>query len=681
MIFESIKLQNFRQYKHTMEFNFSAPDVDEKNITLIVAANGVGKTTLLQAFRYCFYGASSNYLNLPKSDELVNNTLVHELKDLDESVMFVEVRFEHENVHYIARREQNYQKIRGSIRHHGEEVFTLASLTEGVGYKPFRETQGLDKIKSILPDGLSQVFMFDGERMETNISDPKFSSELQESILGILGIKKYAKLIDVIGHPGKASSVIGLLTSKKKTDSEEDRKIKHQHDDLTQKLDGILDDINDINTKLEAIEHQININKDQQKKLQDNRVRVVERNQLEDFIKDSEERLDLIATNYIKVSREALIYKHVLQYTPKFNEFVNQGRTDTQFYDLLHVDTIEDVIRKGTCICGRPVGPHSQEMEVLTNLKRHALPLEAAQHLNLINQRIRKALDYKDSMDQLTRLKHDMVDEKLKKDGLIDKLTKLNKKIFDVEQELGLSNQKNIDELMDNRDRLKISLGAKQQEKETLEKLVNKLQTKINKIDQNSGYNRQINRVIHDVITIKEKLEKIKRDLDEKARQVLSNHFDRNLSKTLQGRYQVQIDERYRIKIVDMDSNNDVTSTLSTGQNVVISLTFISALIQTARDMSSTINKNEHYGVIMDAAMSNLDERHIDRLSRYNLINMDQLIFLSFKRQLRHEMYYSIQDNIGKSYYLTKNSQGAVKLEELSTEQLSSFIHQTEADE
>src|SRR5690554_1900959 len=101
MILNSIELQNFRQYKKTVKIDF-ARDNDDKNITLIVAANGVGKTTFLQAFRYCFYGKSTNYLNLPKPESLVNNNLVESIDELDKADMRVQVTFTHDGEKYLA---------------------------------------------------------------------------------------------------------------------------------------------------------------------------------------------------------------------------------------------------------------------------------------------------------------------------------------------------------------------------------------------------------------------------------------------------------------------------------------------------------------------------------------------------------------------------------------------------
>ena len=177
-------------------------------------------------------------------------------------------------------------------------------------------------------------------------------------------------------------------------------------------------------------------------------------------------------------------------------------------------------------------------------------------------------------------------------------------------------------------------------------------------IDKSSQYNQKINTVIEIIQSVKSKLEAIKDEKDNVARQILSFKFNQALSKTIHGKYDVKIDSKYQIKIIDEGNNKDVTTSLSTGQNVVISLSFISALIETAKQLSSQINKKEYYGVLMDAALSNLDEVHIEKLCKNTINNMDQLIFLSFKRQLRDEMYQGIKHNIGKAYVVEKTFKG-----------------------
>ena len=680
MIFKSIRLCNFRQYKEDITFEFSEPSDEKNNITLLIAANGVGKTTMLQAFRYCFYGKSSNYLNLPKPDELVNNTLSEDLKDLDEAKMFVEVSFVHENESYLARRESNFMKSKSLLKETNEESFSLSVLVRNEGYRPFKKSEANDKIRAILPEGLSQVFMFDGERMERNISDRAFSNELKESILGILDIKKYDKLIDILGSQGKVTSVIGMLSNKKRTNTIEETKAKDRHVRLLSEKNQILNDIENICQQIEEIERKININTEQQKLLEDNKERVIEKEKLKIKIEDEENQLNSLAKDYIKESKFALLYKLLLLNKGKYDDFVNMGRNNHNFYPFLHIDTIQDIIDKAICVCGRPVAEHGKEHKNLEKLKKIALPIESAQNLNLIDQKFKQCADYNEIIDRLNVLKNNMKNKKKEILDMVEVSHLIAQEILKVEKQLGLTNQSEIEDLTEKKMSLIEEKGKKEYKKSLCEDGLKKLNKRIESIDKNSEYNQKINQVIEEVQSIKEKLEKTKNDKDLIARKTLSDNFNVSLSNTLNGDYDVTMNHKYQIKITDNTTRKDVTNALSTGQNVVVSLAFINALIETAKSLSNQINISEKYGVIMDAALSNLDEVHIERLCRHTINNMDQLIFLSFKRQLRDEMYQGIKNNIGKAYVINKHVKGHIIKDEVDLSTLDEYIHEVEED-
>ena len=116
---------------------------------------------------------------------------------------------------------------------------------------------------------------------------------------------------------------------------------------------------------------------------------------------------------------------------------------------------------------------------------------------------------------------------------------------------------------------------------------------------------------------------------------------------------------------------------MSTGQSVIVTMSFIKSLIETATIISRQVEENESYGVIMDAALSNVDETHINNLCQNNLNSLNQVIFLSFKRQLRNEMYEGIKDNIGKAYSLDREDNSIIS-EELDLKRLKEFIHKVE---
>lgn len=680
MIFKSIKLKNFRQYKSEIQFDFAVPNDGNETITLFIAANGVGKTTLLQAVRYCFYG-SSQYLNLPQPNELINNQLIETMKEMDVEKLLVEVAFEHGGIQYLARREKAYTKQNNNLRSFSEDVFELSYLSEKSAWKQFPQDKAMDTLRLILPEGLSQVFMFDGERMERSISDREFSKELKNSILGILGIHKYDKLINIIGTYGKTTSVMGQLNARKKTETQEAKITKEAFDKFYADKETLDNELVDINHKLEDIKKKIDITQDEQTKIEQIRELSLKRNKILNHIESLEREIKDLAREYIKDSKEAIIYKSLLRYHSKFNDFLSKNQKTHHFFDNLHVDTINDVQNKKICICGRPVEEHSDEFDHLENLKESSLPISTSLYMTQINEKFKKAIEYSDLKNHLNQKYNQLKFKKKEKEDSEVSKNVLEEKIAKIEKSLGLTSQSEIEAMMESRDKLNNRKGSIEDRLGLINNKLDALKKKIDKYESQDEQNQKINKVINVVENINDRLKTDKDTKDKIAREALSKHFNHSLSDVMSGKYEVKISQDYYIKITDLIVDKDVTTALSTGQNVVVSLSFIDALIKTAREMSSQISKEEKYGVLMDAALSNLDETHIERLCRINLNQMDQLVFLSFKRQLRNEMFSGIRSQIGKAYHLTKSDADGVKYREIAINELDNYIHQIEENE
>ena len=103
MLLESIKLQNFRQFrKESVDF---AKGEGGKNVTIIIGENGTGKTTFAQAFFWCMYGETSF------SDKIILNRVVaSEMRPGQEEKVIVTLSLRHGDVGYTLIREQTYRK-------------------------------------------------------------------------------------------------------------------------------------------------------------------------------------------------------------------------------------------------------------------------------------------------------------------------------------------------------------------------------------------------------------------------------------------------------------------------------------------------------------------------------------------------------------------------------------------
>jgi len=69
MILEKLILENFRQFRGRQEIFFST--IKERNVTLVHAENGFGKTALLNALLWGFYGHDGLTEDLPKKESII----------------------------------------------------------------------------------------------------------------------------------------------------------------------------------------------------------------------------------------------------------------------------------------------------------------------------------------------------------------------------------------------------------------------------------------------------------------------------------------------------------------------------------------------------------------------------------------------------------------------------------
>ena len=169
MILEEIRLKDFRCFYGESIIKLSTDS--EKNITIIYAENGVGKTTILNALLWCFYGTTTARFEL--KEDIVN----HSAKKLRRTRATVEIRFEHRGGKYRAARFiEDGQSVKNS-------KFIVARLKDG-------KQNIIDPpdtfIHSVIPEEMAPHFLFDGEHAEVFLAE-KNRSNIKGAIRDILG--------------------------------------------------------------------------------------------------------------------------------------------------------------------------------------------------------------------------------------------------------------------------------------------------------------------------------------------------------------------------------------------------------------------------------------------------------------------------------------------------------------
>ena len=142
MQLKTIKLLNFRQFYGNQKIDFSTDS--EKNVTLIHAENGVGKTTLLNALLWCFYKDTTTKFELPEN--IVSEQAIKENKtNASVEVIFLD-------------KGKTYSVIRKIDQENHHETFEAFKIETG----NYEKLQSADVfVESIIPREMSKYFFFD----------------------------------------------------------------------------------------------------------------------------------------------------------------------------------------------------------------------------------------------------------------------------------------------------------------------------------------------------------------------------------------------------------------------------------------------------------------------------------------------------------------------------------------
>lgn len=183
----SIELFNFRQFMGKQSFSFEP--VGNRNVSMIFAANGVGKTTLLNAFTWSLYGLLSD--DVEEKERLITDCAWSQTILGGMIAVYVEVSFEHEGIIFKAKRIAEVAKSSGEQGHLYPKLILSKVTINGQSEVVFAPQQ---MIETILPQRLSRFFFFNGERIE-KLAHGRAYAEVKQDIKILLGLEQVERAL------------------------------------------------------------------------------------------------------------------------------------------------------------------------------------------------------------------------------------------------------------------------------------------------------------------------------------------------------------------------------------------------------------------------------------------------------------------------------------------------------
>ena len=613
MRLESIKLQNFRQFRNeSVDF---AQGENGKNVTIIIGENGTGKTTFAQAFFWCMYGETEF------SDKtILNKVVAAEMRPGQEERVMVTLDLRHGEVGYTLYREQVYHKDYNNNVKGDNTVFNIA-IKDATGNTTYvKRTQCEAEVKGILPKELSRYFFFDGERIEKmskDISSGKKSTDFAEAVKGLLGLNGF---ISAIAHfnPRSKSGVIGSYNSS--FDSKSNEKISEYSATITK--------CNSESERLEARLDTLDTQIESAKQRKAEKTEEIKRYAEGENLQNQKETLQKEIRN-IEASR-ANIYKAVCrEFNSSMSSFFSMAlikraltllsEEDFTGKDIpyMHTKTIEYLIKQKVCICGTHLDegsvPYNKVMELINFLPPQSISTTVSDFEKEAKRRAGSSKDVVSSVqdnlavissqdDEITEKFDDIqrIDKKLSGGNVREKVRSINAEIRICDETIAKCETEKRD-----CDR-KIAVYQHDRDRaDTERRNLALLDERNRKIEIYKAYAERIYSELLEVYTTSEA----------KIRAQLQNTINDIFKQIYEGGLYLTIDERYHISVYANDYEGDVET--STAQSISVIFAFITGIIKMARenrnaaDDDAKLLSSEPYPLVMDAPLSSFDKRRI----------------------------------------------------------------------
>lgn len=612
MRLQSIELTNFRQFKDE-KIQFA---IDKnQNVTLIMGDNGSGKTSLAQAFFWCFYGTNS-FQDKILLNRLVANNMIPNQKEM----VCVRVYLEHKQEEYCVVRQQEYTKQYNDSLKPQNSILAISKKDKngnrmwlGTGKtESLKNIELTNTINDIMPQDLSKYFFFDGEKIETlskEISSGRKSNNFVEAVNSLTGLKATRNALNHL-NPKLKGSVIGKLEDEYIGGSdrriaeltEEIKRLKSEWQSADDDINSADESIKSNDLYIEELENKIKTYAEAEN-LQ--RTKTIRQNELEEHKWRKYQSLSRI---YDNLNRDNLFDRFICEWPVK-EALVILSNSDVSGKDIpkLHGDTIKYLLKQKQCICGTILEENSKEWKVLENLINYLPPESISTSIGNFIKRMKDK--YQEKVYLLNDARSDFasiltLDEQISQCfEEIDEIDKmLNGK--DVSREVNRLNKListtkiNTVQLRNNKSALEkriggfsVSIQSKETERDTLAK----------KSSQNASI--ALAKKYAEALYDKFNVEYTAKEIKTKAN--LQAYINENFKKFFNGSITLQIDDNYAVKVSVNDKFNSLET--STAQGIAVIFAFLAAIIRIAKENSA----NETYPVVMDAPLSTLDNQRI----------------------------------------------------------------------
>jgi DNA sulfur modification protein DndD len=635
-----VGLTNFRQFRGEQRFPLSVSD--DRNVTLLFGANGSGKTTLLNAFTWALYGEMSQ--DVEAQERLITDYVWREATFGDSITVAVEVSFEHQGVPYRARRAA---EVRKSSDEQGRVIADLQLWSAEGGQSKLVEAPQ-QKVDSILPKQLSRFFFFNGERIDKLVHRRAYA-EVKQDIKTLLGLEQVERAL--IHLPKVERKLSGELKRHGGEQAAEIQgRIEVEQDRLTQfrsDRNALAESIADLAEEREAV-------LDLLRKHAEAGPLQSQRDETDLALRDARaardrreaERRQLVATRgYLAFAGELAKKSSALA-----AELHERGSLPAP----LKREFVDSLLQDCRCICGTELIDGTAALRHVRDWRDRAGLAEVEAAWQRLSGQVSNLGDARTGLrDRLQSLAGEIENDRTHIYTLEARLTELQTLVRNLPmEEVGRLEVKRED-LQRRSDKSNQDLGIVSNAIQVSEIELEKFKTQLKSAEVGDELAQTAKRRLELVQSVEAALQEIldirSKDMKERLGRKVKEVFAKITVKPF---YPVLNDDFELGLYQDQPNGEPLPVPKSTGENQILSLSFVAAISELAREVSAQRNDEGvaqdwgTYPIVMDAAFGSLDLNYQRDVSRALADMAPQMIVLVSKSQGQGEVFDELRAHV-----------------------------------
>ena len=335
--FSGIKIKNFRSY-HDTAVSFK----EGSGIVAIAGDNGLGKSTLLNAFGWCLYGEVLIHTNNAVS-------AVSNYRHSDEAT---EVSLE---VNLDGRK-----AVLTRIALPGDDRGNLqASLCDSSGnWRTLEPAECFSLVKKILPKDIRHLFIFNGDQLSRDIFSRTSTHNLKSSIYKVSEIDIIDKAIAHLALTEKAylSKISGANKVKTQIDNldEDIGQAKSGIEGCTELIDEYTEAIKNVDADIKKLDEKI-------QDIRNARDIIATRDALNDNLKDVDSGIETLELNKMDEVQNNFAIAMLGDYAHEYHAALSLAKEDGQIPPPVDPKITKQILTDEMCICGRHIGEKEKE--------------------------------------------------------------------------------------------------------------------------------------------------------------------------------------------------------------------------------------------------------------------------------------------------------------------------------